>query len=75
MEQQNCPISMATDELDIADELSAISMTEEGQRQILEELENLEHYSYFFSKEGKIKEYQIRRRVLKALKTQTNRTL
>ena len=33
--------SMATDDLDIADELSAISITEEDHRQFLEELESL----------------------------------
>ena len=32
---------MAVDELDIAEKLSVISMTEEDQRQVLEELENL----------------------------------
>ena len=34
-------VPMAIDELDIADKMSAISMTEEDQRQVLEKLENL----------------------------------
>ena len=45
-----CSVSMAkaNDELDIADELSAISMMEEDQRQILEELENLKNLIFLW---------------------------